>query len=569
MALQAGHTIGGFGGISLQAPIRVIPGPTFSAPQTNASGMSKLPSVLGKGSDGDDMRGECTGDSCLTIALDIDGYQSAIWNEKTAECNVIHTHSSAATDITQAIRDVVAANVPKTTSAGEVKKANKKNHSPALVLGEGGITVVIPNNSTQKALRQIVVGIHAAGFKVKNIFRRGVATVTGLLSRQTLKTTKTDTVVVLFISSRTSSDGGVFLDTSLVLCEGGERAKSKLGFERLCTVAVGSKTLTTSPSAAVDELRALLEVMVKRAGVDATSIGAIICDGNDLQLPATKLFPADQNVPILLANGEQDAVRGGCMLSAAELESSKNYLQQNDGKWVLAFLLPVADGFASSEVGILTTSATGEKMTERAFSTGRLWKADIGPLKPGALTQQFTTVTKRYVHAAHQSGALSRLMASRAAASERGEVVKAEFCVTLMERASETDEWTAIGGKDIRPLQKEGGEVVASTLQLQMDPSTGLVSYTDTKGKTVDQMKSDFWYWVQLFAGILVLLLFLSSFHLYGYYYRWSLTRQHTAWLYGTNPLYPLRLCLPPLNFSSLPSPFVQQGSIRSTRLRS
>jgi hypothetical protein len=102
-----------------------------------------------------------------------------------------------------------------------------------------------------------------------------------------------------------------------------------------------------------------------------------------------------------------------------------------------------------------------------------------------------------------------------------------------MERATEIDDWTPIGGKDIRPLHKDGGEVVGTTLQLQMDPSTGLVSYTDTKGKTIDQMKSDFWYWVQLIGGILALLLFLSSYHLYGYYAEWSLTRQHVAWLQG------------------------------------
>lgn len=34
---------------------------------------------------------------------------------------------------------------------------------------------------------------------------------------------------------------------------------------------------------------------------------------------------------------KEDAVRGGCMLSAGELDSSKEYLQQPDGSWVVAY----------------------------------------------------------------------------------------------------------------------------------------------------------------------------------------------------------------------------------------
>ena len=34
---------------------------------------------------------------------------------------------------------------------------------------------------------------------------------------------------------------------------------------------------------------------------------------------------------------KEDAVRGGCMLSAGELDSSKEYLQQGDGSWVLVY----------------------------------------------------------------------------------------------------------------------------------------------------------------------------------------------------------------------------------------
>lgn len=49
----------------------------------------------------------------------------------------------------------------------------------------------------------------------------------------------------------------------------------------------------------------------------------------------SKLFD-NNSVPIFCALKE-DAVRGGCLLSAAELDSSKEYLQQPDGAWIVVF----------------------------------------------------------------------------------------------------------------------------------------------------------------------------------------------------------------------------------------
>ena len=543
-----------------------MPGPSFQAPHVATS--SRLPSLLGGGANSDDMRGKLTGDCCLTIALDFDGYQVATWDEKAAECtfqdlNQSKTSSTATLDVI--LRDVISSSKaastgePSIPTAAETKKTKKsKNAVPSLALGEGGITVVVANDLTQKALRQIVLESAASGFKIKNVFRRGIATITGLLSRQVLqkelnkdkdKGSKSDAaaaavaesaITVFFISSRKMSNGSVELDASLVVCEGADRAKNKLGYERLCTLAVASKMLTSSPSAAMEDLHSLFDGLLTRASVNATCVDAIVCDGNDLQLPVTKLALGgnDRKVPILSA-GEHDAVRGGCLLSAAELESSKNYLQQND-KWVLAFLLPVADGFMSRQVGIQTTTEAGEKQVECIFSSGRLWKADVGPLKPGALKKQSSSVTKAFVHILDKRrGGLRSLSwlwgktKTVAGGASDTHAVTSDFCLTLVERASSDSDWTPIGGKDIRPLHKDGVEVVGSTLQLHVDPSTGLVTYTDTKGKTLEEVNSDFWWWVQIFLALLGVVALLSSFFLFGHYQEWSLTRQHTAWLVG------------------------------------
>ena len=557
---------GGYGLQNSTPIIRPMPGPSFQAPHVATS--SRLPSLLGGGANGDDMRGKLTGDCCLTIALDFDGYQVATWDEKAAECtfqDLHQTKTSSTATLDVILRDVISSS--KAASSGEAsipttetKKIKKsKNAVPSLALGEGGITVVVGNDSTQKALREIVLASAASGFKIKNIFRRGIATITGLLSRQVLqkelnndkdKGAKSDiaasnpidsSITVFFISSRKMSNGTVELDASLVVCEGADRAKNKLGYERLSTLAVASKTLTSSPSAAMDNLHSLFDGLLTSASIDATCVDAIVCDGNDLQLPVTKLVLGgnDRKVPILSA-GEHDAVRGGCLLSAAELESSKNYLQHND-KWVLAFLLPVADGFMSRQVGIQTTNAAGEKQVECVFTSGRLWKADIGPLKPGALKKQSSSISKTFVNVLdkRRGGLLSLSWLGGKTKAVTGNnasdthIVTSDFCLTLVERTSSDTNWVPIGGKDIRPLHKEGVEVVGSTLHLHVDPATGLVTYTDTKGKTLEEVNNDFWWWVQFFLAVLGVVALLSSFFLFGHYQEWSLTRQHTAWLIG------------------------------------
>lgn len=41
--------------------------------------------------------------------------------------------------------------------------------------------------------------------------------------------------------------------------------------------------------------------------------------------------------PLVYKSVSTDAVLGGCILSAGELDSSKEYLQQGDGSWVLVY----------------------------------------------------------------------------------------------------------------------------------------------------------------------------------------------------------------------------------------
>ena len=61
-------------------------------------------------------------------------------------------------------------------------------------------------------------------------------------------------------------------------------------------------------------------------------------DEKERSASISKLFPAS-SVPVYRAL-KDDAARGGCLLSAGELDSSKEYLEQPDGSWVVAYQVP-------------------------------------------------------------------------------------------------------------------------------------------------------------------------------------------------------------------------------------
>jgi hypothetical protein len=52
---------------------------------------------------------------------------------------------------------------------------------------------------------------------------------------------------------------------------------------------------------------------------------------------------------------KEDAVRGGCMLSAGELDSSKEYLQQPDGSWVVAYQVSLCTSRDLDVAAIMST----------------------------------------------------------------------------------------------------------------------------------------------------------------------------------------------------------------------
>ena len=112
------------------------------------------------------------------------------------------------------------------------------------------------------------------------------------------------------------------------------------------------------------------------------------------------------NIPMVEMR-DNDCSAGGCYLAAAELESSKQYLPQEDGSWVIAHSVRYLCIFYSllsiyiimnidnhiqlpvSEDSLNCTLKIGEQASEQedikyvdfAYSGSRLWKVDVGPLR--------------------------------------------------------------------------------------------------------------------------------------------------------------------------------------------
>ena len=60
-----------------------------------------------------------------------------------------------------------------------------------------------------------------------------------------------------------------------------------------------------------------------------------------VDITASAELAAIADIPVICA-AAGDAAVGGCVLSAAELPSSKEYLQREDGEWIIAHMVSMS-----------------------------------------------------------------------------------------------------------------------------------------------------------------------------------------------------------------------------------
>jgi hypothetical protein len=292
VALSGGGGGGGY------MPMAQAAMPRMNAPNYNTSSTAnttdlRMPGMSGPAESSKNLRGDKSGDECLTFDSE-EVVLSATWNETSCEC-VVSTIGSPFNEsgepidyVGNTIRQLqLAASIElasrEADAAKKSTKKNKKKKETSLSCGKGGITLVLSSSMSQKDIRVAVASVSDSGYHIKNIFGRGITTVTGMLARSASDfgkgppcdflsvlegpgKSKTNGLVVdpivLYVNfvNDKRSNGAAVLDAALIVCESGKKVKNNLGYERLSTLAVANQEGDGSMGGLENVLKDLLNI---------------------------------------------------------------------------------------------------------------------------------------------------------------------------------------------------------------------------------------------------------------------------------------------------------------------
>ena len=223
---------------------------------------------------------------------------------------------------------------------GEVsrnKKSKKKSKQ------QQDVNIIIPSFASCGYRNTLKDALSHANIPLRNVFGHGIAAVTGALFHPLSSSPKSafaaeiskfrkNEVFILFIHA-----SAFHLDVALVECEGGvnsrETSKPSM-FQRISTVTASGNFLEGNETKS-DLIRSLSEHM--KIAMLKGNPDIMLADGlQDIIKEAVKGLQV--KLPVFTTD-DSDASCGGSLLSAAELDSSKEYLQSEDGDWYISYLV--------------------------------------------------------------------------------------------------------------------------------------------------------------------------------------------------------------------------------------
>jgi len=360
---------------------------------------------------------------------------------------------------------------------GKKKKSKSKAVNP---LGRG-ITVVLPCSYSYEQSFRVAKLLQGAGLTVKNIFNSGIAAVAFqlVMTRISLDLANKDEALLVAYVSLDKAAGRA--ESCLVRCElrslPGQSKSGSKEVSRLSCLAVGQGN---------DVASALADL---GAASSSGEIRVIVCGGADATAAAAET-KGRKGVEEVIKASAGDAVKGGCFLSAAELDSSKQYLQQGDGTWTVMYQLPVGDGLLVADVALrVQQSEKDPGTTEEVFSAGtKLVKRDVGATSAKLALEPAPAVVKRDFKCKGPDDA--------------GLWPK----VTVLCRAarSSSSEWRECDV--VLPLAAQGsgsGGVETSVLVLALDPATGLARPAVQRGRLLSTLRQTRQFWFKTILYIL------------------------------------------------------------------
>ena len=413
------------------------------------------------------------------------------------------------------------------------------------------VNIVVPSYFSQLQRLATSDAVRESGHSSKYIFPRALAAVAGALKPRNESEQSGLLELLLSSSSKIRGNcepdvlflhvGSFWVDIGVVRCEGAERAlKSgiKHGFERIALVGRAG-FCSVEHSAIISSVEA--SAAWKREKGSRPSIEKIIaeattviekCDAKD-SLSAILLYGLETQEKNRLCSffavqsiglREGDIAGGGCMLAAAELESSKQYIAKEDGGWSILHSLPLGEEVLMSSLKIREQLYEGGEKHYIDFVSpfSRIWKTDMGPARKGK--RSIPKIIREYKWGPvfgifRKSGAIPP--GNFKPGWPKVDVVESE--------EGKKDQVVA----ELTPLyDDENGVVISeSSLTLSVDASSGTLSISNSKGDSVANVQA--WYW--LICQISIFIIIVTTMILIFIYYNKIVEAynysQDTSWL--------------------------------------
>jgi hypothetical protein len=461
------------------------------------------------------------------------GPKSAEWDEQEATVKVTNNDDSGDidtddnggdTDTSVGMLAVVKSRVAEAAEKAAFipkKKKGGKGKKMASMHGYGNIAMVVPCSMGHGELYDIIEEVESTGVRIKHVCNTAVACVAGASHRMhnsglslqkmcaagsanknknnnqkdatfTAAADDVDTDLVLCIGFTSGLENKLRADVSLVQCEGKLAATSSGTIGGYSRFAI--KQMIASDSSNEDVWETLRNssacqkaMCIVVSGITAQSkdmdhvksLAKFLAGGSDSDAMGSGLLS--------LVVEDDEAVRGGCLLAAAELSSSKQYVKQEDGNWKLMFLLGFGDGYLQHRIGVKIEYKDGSVEESEVFSPVRIPKKEAGPAN-SALS----------VHPWERKFAYGGTYQSTDGACDNEG--KPWPRVSLIEN----------GGKVVRivhPLLYAQGAVASeATFTVLVDPALSAVRYRVDRGKSVGDIKASHRITFYMIVALIVLL---------------------------------------------------------------
>jgi hypothetical protein len=260
---------------------------------------------------------------------------SSIVSDKPNEINSTSIMGEILYNIQQSVSDYMKSNL-----STDDKKKKKKLKKLGL-----GVTIVLPCSKSidQQDLFRVVLSTRDAGLNLKNIFNRGIAGVAGVLKKYSDDNNKKDFLtslnmnesnnssIVLFIHQISKNKDGnnniMIVEGALLQCED-LTERNNFGFQRISTIALAKEMELSN---LIKYFNTIVASNKYSAAVISGGLERSVIIENYVSLKTSSIYNCTDN----------DIMSGGCCLSAAELDSSKQYICDTSGSTNLFYLMPI------------------------------------------------------------------------------------------------------------------------------------------------------------------------------------------------------------------------------------